>query len=184
VIAIVALEEIIDEGNFISISEAQKKNLIPENLKPVLEIRAFGTHVRLVDTFAGRSSRGKDGLFIEDARWLIAQELGKDIQHFDKLAYFKWLATTIGKNLGLMHKNKWIHKYLGMGHNITLDGCFVDFDSVEYLESPQRDAFEYDYNETRNALSKLLIFLGQTFSDSAQKDIINNFKTAYRENKY
>ena len=51
VVAIIALEEIIYRGKRISILEAKNKKILAEDVEPVLEIRAFGTHARIIDVF-------------------------------------------------------------------------------------------------------------------------------------
>lgn len=59
VIAIIALEEIVFNGKRISIVEAKEKSIIEATAEPVLEIRAFGTHARLVDVFTQENSQEK-----------------------------------------------------------------------------------------------------------------------------
>ena len=97
VIAIIALEEIIHQGKRISITEAKSLGLLPENSEPVLEIRAFGTHARLkdvhFDSFTELSldakSRAKRNLIVEDARLLLAQELGVDPENFGAEQHYR-----------------------------------------------------------------------------------------------
>jgi len=178
-IAIVELEEIIYDGKPISILKAKIGKIISRNMKPVLEIRAFGTHSRFVDVFQS-NSKEKANLLIEDARLLVAQELGLDPKDFSRLEYFKWLARTVGKNLALMRKNGWVHKYLGQGHNITLDGCFMDFDSVEKGDLFDR-GFSNDYLRARVSIGNLFeFFYGQ--NGSLINEIFCEYKISYDQN--
>jgi hypothetical protein len=154
-VAIIALEELVYKGEKISIEEARSKGLIAESMQPVLEVRAFGTHARLIDATSLRSSDIKKTAYVEDARLLVAQELGEDPAQFDMLRYAEWLAQTVGKNIGLMHKNRHVHKMLGLGHNITLDGCVVDFAAVEKIGNEEKYKLEEDYVQGKEALEKL-----------------------------
>jgi hypothetical protein len=173
------LEEIIYDGKPISILKAKIGKIISRNMKPVLEIRAFGTHSRFVDVFQS-NSKEKANLLIEDARLLVAQELGLDPKDFSRLEYFKWLARTVGKNLALMRKNGWVHKYLGQGHNITLDGCFMDFDSVEKGDLFDR-GFSNDYLRARVSIGNLFeFFYGQ--NGSLINEIFCEYKISYDQN--
>ncbi|GEM_PF-2126015 len=138
VIAIISLEEIVDEnGKKISIEEARARGLIAKSNKPVIEIRSFGTRARFTD--AGETKNGR--LYLDDAKALVAQELGCKPENFSDQDYLKWLVAVIGKNLGLMHKNFWYHGYLNNEHNVTLDGRFVDFDSVVKL-NPDHEKYK------------------------------------------
>lgn len=198
-IAIVALEEIVDlKGQKIpvevSAEKLKKEILATEKGMPVLEIRAFRTKARLSDIFQQNAAYISDEeykkyfekkqLILEDARQLLAQELKKNLVDFNWGEYFKWLAQAVGKNIGLMHKNGWCHRYLLGGHNITLDGRLVDFDSII-------NKGEKGYNEKQDledAKITLLDFFYQAaiildIIDIEFSDLIKLVEKAYREAK-
>ncbi|MDP9249459.1 MAG: hypothetical protein M3M85_03055 [bacterium] len=178
VVAIIELEEIIYEGKKISIAKAKAKELIDDSAQPVLEVRAFGTHARLLDAHSDKNSLKNRELFIDDARLLIAQELGENPEEFDNFKYAKWLAKTIGKNVGLMHKNGFVHKYLPQGHNITLDGCLVDFDSVQHTGSRNSTESKNDYLQAGDALQDLIRRMGG-LDISQQAEIFSEYDNSY-----
>ncbi len=193
VIAIIALEEIIHQGKKISITEAKSLGLIPENSDPVLEVRAFGTHARLkdvhFDSFTELSldttSRAKRNLLVEDARLLLAQELGVDPEDFGAKQHYRWLAKTVGKSLGLMHKHGWIHSYLREGHNITLDGRIIDFESAKYVGPESAQNFQDEFNAAFVSLQTFLSAseLRYPMHRDLVEEILKEFEDSYGENK-
>lgn len=154
-IAIVALEELIDEnGLILSIAEAKRRGLISDSVQPVIEIRAFGIKARISDA-------RKESL-IEDARLFAAKELGLSPKRFDAKQYSNWLMETIGGNLGRMHKNGWSHGY-ATSHNITLDGRLTDFDSAR--PTHDKEDFKEDLRQARSATEDLFVLQGGLESD-------------------
>jgi len=154
--AIISLKEVVYQGEIISVEKAKEIGIIATDAEPVLEVRAFGTHARLIDAFTDLKTDQKRKDFLEDARLLVAAELGKDPKSFTQFEYLKWLGGTIGKNLALMHKNGYLHGFLAQGHNITLDGAFVDFESTKKLEEGQDNAFKLEDSAAFQALKRLL----------------------------
>lgn len=123
VVAIVKLKKIIDEtGNKITIKEAREKKFLRPIDNPVIEIRAYGTKMRIVDA-------NNNYKFLEDGIRLVAQELGIDNESFTAPDYYNWFCVTLGKQVAKMHKNGYAHCYLSE-HNITLDCRIVDLDSL------------------------------------------------------
>src|SRR3989338_2426942 len=186
VVAIIELDEIISDRKRLSIAKAKAKGLIDKSLTPVLEVRAFGTHARLMDITSGKNSKEKTELLLKDAQALVTQELGVEPSQFTKLEYAKWLSKVIGKNLALLHKHGYLHQYLGQVHNITLDGCLVDFDSMKYLgeNSPESsDSFESEQNDTRITLEVFLTMIDYDANSDIFKEIVQEYKTSYEENK-
>ncbi len=180
-IAIISLDEIIDaEGKKIKIEEAKKLGILLKSDKPVLEIRAFGTKTRLEDVFSDHTTPEMRELFLEDARVLVAQELGKNPEEFSRLEYFKWLAGEVGRNIGLLRKNRWKHSYLIEGHNITLDGRLVDFDSVTEIK-PWGISYilNTDSSSSKVALGKLFRSVG--LDKTQQKIILKEYTDAYND---
>jgi len=70
---------------------------------------------------------------------MVSQETGKDLSN-DR-DYLEWFATTLGRNVGLTHKNGWCHGRLGPdekeggAHNITLDCRITDLGTVKKINS-------------------------------------------------
>jgi hypothetical protein len=160
VLGIIELEEIIpdQDGKKTSVKHAQAIGRLAPDTVPVLEIRAFGTHYRLSDPGKNLSDEEiwQAVRMLEDARSLVAAELSRSEKEFGWRDYFLWLWRTIGENLGRMHKNRMLHKYLTQGHNITLDGRIVDFDSVEELRESEESTARFDAEmvELHHAIKK------------------------------
>lgn len=72
-------------------------------------------------------------MIFEDAKKLVSQELGRENNPFSDQEYLDWFAETLGKNVGLMHKNGWFHSNLSH-HNITLDCRICDLDMVKDIK--------------------------------------------------
>jgi len=128
-IAILETDEVVIDGKVVSLKQARRKKLIPwltREFHPVIQVRAFTTRAR-VQNLDHKTDPELRRLLFEDARLIISQELGK--KPFSDETYLRWFAGTLGKNVALMHRNGWIHRYLSP-HNVTLDCRIVDLDSV------------------------------------------------------
>lgn len=136
VIGIIKLEEILFRGQKLSFDDVMRMRHGAEYVfEPVIQVRAFGTKARVSDLKLGVGL-----VHIADAKKMVAQELGRETPLTDA-QYLEWFAKTLGKNVGIMHSNEWVHPYL-TDHNITLDCRIVDLDSVETRsdeESRSRD---------------------------------------------
>lgn len=139
VIAIIELKELVINQHKLSILKTVERSIIDDKFQPVVEVRAFGTKVRIADL---RTNQEQRELLLEDAKKLVSQELG-----YKKLIsteeYLGWFAKTLGTNVGLMHKNGWYHCYLRWGHNITLDCRIVDLDSLSELKNEGQRCDDY-----------------------------------------
>jgi hypothetical protein len=139
VMAILRLEEIFDKNDEpITIEEAKKNRLIKETDEPVLEMRLMGTNKRIQDLDDEKNKR----LFIDDAKMIVATELGKNVEEFTDKNYLIWFAKNLGTQVGLMHRNNWTHGIL-TEQNITLDGRIVDFATAQH-EPTLKDKDEID----------------------------------------
>lgn len=126
-LAIIRLDEIVVEGGEkISVSKARKLGYIKHTTEPVIEVRAFGTKARITD--------GKNQVLFEDAKRMVAQELGTDPQNFSNDDYSNWFAQTLGRQVAIIHNAGFTHGYL-TDHNITLDCRIVDLDSVKKIKT-------------------------------------------------
>jgi hypothetical protein len=136
-LAIINLEEIIEGGKKFSLKEARKKGVIKEDFQPVVEVRGFGTKARISDIFFGDEwLEETKKLLFEDAKKLVSQELERGDNPLTDQEYLEWFAETLGKNVGLMHKNGWLHSNL-TSHNITLDCRICDLDTVKKLKGDE-----------------------------------------------
>lgn len=147
-VAIISLKEIVDEnGNKISIKEAKRRGILHEGQKPVLEIRAYGTKMRIADA--------REKTAVEDAMRLVAQELERAPKTFGEREYFAWFAETLARQVARMHKNGWVHQYL-TNHNITLDARVTDLDSVTAIgsmdEATKKSLMSDDLLDAKGAL--------------------------------
>lgn len=128
VVAIIRLEEIIFRGEKISVKKCKETGIIPKALNPVVEIRAFGTKERVAYLLpSAKTERTLRAL--EDARKMVAQELGEDPERFSLHDYFEWFSKTLGVQIGKLKKHGFIHRFL-TEQNITLDCRIVDLDSI------------------------------------------------------
>src|SRR3989344_5567464 len=146
IVAFIDLEEIIDkDGNKVSIEEAKNRKLMRKNTKPVIEVRAFTTRERIDYLSTQRAKEDRIQLALEDARMLVAQELGVNPSEFLISDYTKWFAETLGKQLAQLEKLGLYHGYLH-SQNITLDCKIIDLDSVK--ETQEFDKFAEDFSDT------------------------------------
>ena len=180
-IAIIKLKEIIDLDKRISIEDAKARGWIGGKVVPVLEVRAFGTQTRLMDIVGAESIFERKDL-LEDAKNLVAQELGKNPSAFTLNDYAGWLAETVGKNVGLMNRHGFVHRYLGMGHNITLDGCLVDFDSVSRHDPRHSWQFDVDRDGAYEALHAFIDSPGLSELGYLERsEILRKFSVTYNQ---
>jgi len=139
VMAIIRLLEYIDEnGDKQPIDELKKKFIVHRDFDPVVEVDAFGTITRINEVI---KDKDEAQLLLDDARILVAEELGIKPDQFSFHDYLLWFAQNLGRNISLMHKNGWIHQNLTMENshhiNITLDCRIVDKDTVyDVYEKP------------------------------------------------
>lgn len=192
VLGITMLDEIIDkDGKRISIEEARKRNLIASDTQPVIEFRAFGTRDRISSLQLGKTERKKAAF--EDAKTLVAQELGRDPKDFSADEYLSWFAKTLGEQIAKIRKLKMHHKYLHT-QNITLDCRIVDLDSVDFVKEKLADVgpeyneesfYENDFDAGSNSLGELFKELRNTMEvvpkERWWEDYGNLYRTAYEE---
>ena len=174
-LAIIRLDEIIAKnGEKISVSKARKFGYIKYTTEPVIEVRAFGTKARIADA--------KDQVLSEDAKHIVAQELGKDPYNFSKEDYVQWFAQTLGKQVAIIHNAGFIHGYL-TDHNITLDCRIVDLDSVKKIKTDKW----LDDKQVKNDLLwaiRSLNWLGrfQDIKGGARNNLTSDFFDSYISN--
>lgn len=135
IVATASIDEVLDkDGNIISIKEAKEQGYLNSQTDPYQIFRAWVTPFRLHEIefdpegefHMGFDPTSKD---IELKRSVLKSAM-EDIGIGNVKDYLEWLAKEIGGGLGLMHKNGVGHGFLGGLHNITLDGRFMDLDSV------------------------------------------------------
>lgn len=153
-ITIINLEELIVDGQKMSIDEARRKKYIEKNFVPVIEVRAFGTRARVRDArFYHRERDPSASFLLEDAKKLVAQELGKDSITNDE--YLEWFAQTLATNVGIIRRNGWYHHGLHE-QNITLDCRIVDLDSLEtHRVWHSTPFFDSDFEFAKGAIAML-----------------------------
>lgn len=158
-LAIIELEELIFEGKKYSLDQLRKSSIIiDKDFNPVIEVRGFGTRARISDIEqleAQHMLKETSDLLLEDAKKIVAQELGKETLSNEE--YLQWFAKALGQNVGLIHRMGFLHNFLHE-HNITLDCRIVDFDGVTNLS---KDNATEDYNQELNTLKKSLKILFQ-----------------------
>ena len=173
-LAIIRLDEIIVEnGEKISVSKARKLGYIKYTTEPVIEVRAFGTKARITD--------GDNQILFEDAKHMVAQELGKDPYNFSKKDYVQWFAQTLGKQVAIIHNTGFIHGYL-TDHNITLDCRIVDLDSVKKIKTNKWLDNKQITKDLQQAIQSLNWLFQHQNINSGHYKLINNFFDGYFSN--
>ena len=175
-LALIELKEIVCNGEIINIEQAKKRNLIFETDTPVIEVRAFGSAMRIDDL--GNNRESVNIKIISDAINLIRRESGLQEMSFDE--YVKWFTATLGANLGKMHNNGFVHGYLHSG-NITVDCRIVDLDSVRKIDSHNfSETMEEDILKSWRSFKKLIDLLIKYKKISVNLDnLINIFLNSY-----
>lgn len=202
VVAIVKLQKLVDKkGQKITISEATQRDfMLPKDVEPVIVVRAFGTKERVNYLKTGGTLRVQKAF--EDARALVAQELGKNPKTFSTEEYLKWFAKTFGSNVARIRTLKLHHGYL-TNHNITLDARIVDLDPVIGVEQAvariahdrgivitEDELYRYDYDKARQTFRWLMYYLAAHAQESwlglgddsaTQESYLELFDRAYHE---
>ncbi len=177
------LGEVIDKnGEKIPITEAKKRGLIPNFMEPALEFRAFGTRER-IQYLKGNTERGR--LAVEDAKRLVAAELGREPDNLSIEEYAEWFTKTLAQQIAKLKKYGLYHGYLHY-HNLTLDCRIVDLDSVNELaeEAKRKNVSEEDLNsrdfdDARSNLMELWEYLGLEVESKNQ--LFDLYEKAYDE---
>jgi len=75
------------------------------------------------------------GVFLPDyivPDYLTRENLGQIAKYLKLIpTYLERLSIRLGRQLGKLHKAGIVHNYLDPGHNVLLDGSFLDFDGAE-----------------------------------------------------
>ena len=152
-VAIIALQQLIVRGRKVSVETAVRRGMIDESFHPVVEVRAFGTKMRINNVDVDLNNEKNRRLYIDDARLLVAQEQGKT-EPLSTEEYLSWFAKNLGINVGLMHNAGWVHYFLAP-HNITLDCRIVDFDAAEQV-GKNNGRFIIDQSDAYFSLGRLV----------------------------
>jgi len=156
-IAIIELEELaLSNGELLTIKEAKKRGLLRATEKPVIGVRAFRMRDRV------RHQEKQDPTVFFAAKEVVEEENGLKLR-WDE--YIFWIAMTLGKNLGLIHKSGYWHG-IPSPHNITLAGEIVDFgfgEGSKRLEdlpfSRAQQCKQLDISQTRDTVTQLMLRL-------------------------
>lgn len=178
VAAIIELKEVIHKGKKITVDEAKELGIIDQNFQPVIEIRCFVTKARILDILPqGRLPKKDREILINDAIHLVSKELGRPISLEE---YLSWFAETLGRNIGLMHKNGWVHNNLRILHNITLDCRIVDLATVKEAHNSE-PLKEKDKLDGLHCLRELIRAVKpEIYSDLSLKETLEKkFSEAY-----
>lgn len=167
VLALLQPEELIMNGQIVTVEQAQKELWNNQSFEPVIAVRAFGTKARVADLVGKHYSFHFHDLLLDDAVELVAWELHcSTVFSFGTTDYLDWFAQTLGKNLALMHQGGLIHNFL-TPHNVTLDCRLTDLDTTSAVNSSSSpEAFgsrERDLTSAKNVLTQLLIGASQRY---------------------
>ncbi|OGL90621.1 hypothetical protein A3J36_01585 [Candidatus Uhrbacteria bacterium RIFCSPLOWO2_02_FULL_54_37] len=134
-IAIIKFVEYIDkDAHRHAIDELREAGILLKDETPVASVRAFGVNARVNEG----GDLKKLNYAYQDARQMVAQELGKPPEEFGWHKYAQWFAETLGKNIGRMLKLGYTHGNLlpadSAPYNVTLDCRIVDKDTVKHYD--------------------------------------------------
>ncbi|MBI1957132.1 MAG: hypothetical protein HYS44_01605 [Candidatus Niyogibacteria bacterium] len=133
VLAIIVFEELNIGSERVSVEECKEKGLL-FNFRPVVQVRVFRTNQRLHDIIQeeNENSETRKNRILEIIRSLWSKESVYLKEQILVPNYLVWLTQAVASHVGRMHKHRYLHRWLNP-HNITLDGCLVDFDGVERM---------------------------------------------------
>lgn len=182
-LAIIKLDEIIFNGQKLTLAEAIRKGLIYEGFNPVILVRAFGTKHRIKDLkgtehYDPVTPHQTINVLLEDAISLVSQEVGSK-HHLTSKEYIEWFARTLGRNVGFLHKIGYVHSGL-TEHNITLDCRITDFDLTE--RSRGKYQYESDFLRARKSLNTLISIMQEVgmLVDASPNDIVSEYEKSYK----
>jgi hypothetical protein len=153
---IIQIEEVLTKnGERKSIVDLKKEGKLSENIlydtgvssyRPVLYIRLFSEVMRL-----------------DDASKVNYENFAKEHEMSLK-GYKRWWVARAAKNLAGIHNLGKYHGYISE-HNLTIDGCIVDYDSIK--DFPYPDTFFSDFHNLIDLACRYLPDL----KDSERKDL-------------
>lgn len=137
-LGIIMLKELVTTEGIESVELLQQRQLLPAGFMPVVQVRAFGTELRVSDlTVKPRFQEAT----LNDVYQLIGEELGITVSGEN---YLDWFAATLAKNMGRLHQAGLVHGSIS-AHNITLDCRLVDHDT---MYRPRQHASSTQYAES------------------------------------
>ncbi len=128
-----------------SVESLKQKELLPGGFTPVLQVRALGTEFRISDLSGVKLPQQQT--VMSDVYQLIGEELALPFSEED---YLEWFASTLGKNIGLLHQAGLFHGSINP-HNVTLDCRLVDHDTMRRtskISQQYAEAFESENYRT------------------------------------
>lgn len=182
-IAIIELEEIaLPNGELLTIKEAKKRGALREIEKPLIGVRAFRMRDRV------RHQKKQDPSVFFAAKEVVEEEKGLKLEWNE---YLFWMAATLGKNLGLIHKSGYWHG-MPSQHNITLAGEIVDFgfgEGSKRLEdlpfSKAQQCKQLDISQARDTVTQLMLRLASldlaSLSNATLLQTFKIFEDNYRK---
>lgn len=209
-VAMAEINEILGpEGEPIAVDEAKKKGMLSKETEPVIVFRALKTPFRMIEVALNPERRESLGSPLSDEEIkttkAIVSEALLDLTEDQSIpaniratffntdntvnieAYMRWISPTIGRELGIMHRNRVVHGFLGQLHNFTLDGRIMDFDSLDFKASQHRiqDEAWIMFDKEYDFYKQFLSGLPQLFDSTIDPDeLLQLTKNAYyRENR-
>ena len=171
------------------IAELQKRSLLPSDFEPVLQVRAYGVKTRVANFLmknAVQINHTPDDIKsdVEDAISLVRYETEGAVK--DALGYLRWFARTLGKNVQLLDKAGYSHRYLDP-QNITLDCCIVDLDSVvrsQNLDSSPQKVKTSDYYVAQESLTRFCVDVLDLYGYESEGALLDSPLRMELENVY
>ena len=126
--------------------------------------------------------RGK--ILLEDAIKLVSQELNRESSPLSPEEYLQWFAQTLGKNVGLMHREGFAHNNL-ITNNITLDCRIIDLDTVSGIpksRNKRKKMIENEIDQVEESLINLkeaIEALGEEYKKVKKVQVTMLFKKGY-----
>jgi len=164
VLCVTELDELMDDDgpkpvSYFRSDSTPTERRISDNFVPALLIRALRTNTRLSQmSGAGLPGERAPGE-IRRAMELVSEEINEPGMRDDPRRFVRWFAGSLGHDLGVMHRNGYVHRWLH-GQNVTLDARIIDLDSVR-----SRKDFE-----AGNAVPEGAPFQSYSFGQFVEKD--------------
>jgi tRNA A-37 threonylcarbamoyl transferase component Bud32 len=145
---------------------------------PGVLIRIMSVKTRIKDIM--QLDEEKARVVLNDAKRVVAKERGKKRVFTDE-EYVRWFAAELGKSLGIMHAQGYLHRGINT-HNVTLAAELVDLGDVKKVERDNKQAFITELRMAEDIISQLARkVLGADTNTKKIKEILRSAYASYMQ---